>query len=340
MVDSGDVSLASLASANTDSGSPASQATLWRSFILRRLVGLVFVLTGLALATFLMVRLIPGDPALNIAGLHASQEQLEAIRHQLGLDAPLLSQLGSFASDLARGDLGHSFITHQPVSDLLWQRMGSSVELAAVCLVVVLGVSLPVGILLGARTHDGRHRRLEVGVTALSSVFASLPEYLLATLLALVFAVWLRVLPVAGSEGWQSLVLPVLAVSLRPIAVLTSLVRAETANVLSADYIRTARSKRLPATVIYARHVFPNVATAALTIGGMIFAAIIGGAVVVENVFARSGLGTALVSAVLNRDYPVIQGTVLALGIIVVVVNAVVDILTAVVDPRALNRTG
>jgi peptide/nickel transport system permease protein len=123
------------------------------------------------------------------------------------------------------------------------------------------------------------------------------------------------------------------------MAILTRLVRVETLNVLSMDYMRTARSKRLPARLIYLRHALPNVVTAALTIGGILFAGIIGGAVVVENVFARPGLGTALVSAVLSRDYPVVQGIILVLGVTVVVVNAIVDILLAIVDPRSMTRT-
>src|SRR5439155_14249898 len=149
-----------------------------------------------------------------------------------------------------------------------------------------------------------------------------------------VFAVWLRVLPVAGTTGPQALVLPALAVSIRSTAILTRIVRVETLNTLASDFIRTARGKRIPDRIIYSRHTLPNVVTAALTVGGLLFAGIIGGAVVVENVFARPGLGTSLVQAVLVRDYPVVQGVVLVLGVIVVVVNATVDLLLAAIDPR------
>jgi peptide/nickel transport system permease protein len=192
--------------------------------------------------------------------------------------------------------------------------------------------------LAGALTRDGRHRRAEVLLTAATSVIGALPEYLMGTFLAFIFAVWLRWLPVAGAEGLQSLLLPALAMSLRPIAVLIRVVRVETLNVLAQDYIRTARSKRLPERLIYFRHALPNVVTAALTISGILFAGLIGGAVVVENVFARSGLGTGLVTAVVNHDYPVIQGVVLVLGVTVVTVNAIVDILLGVIDPRSLGK--
>ena len=205
-------------------------------------------------------------------------------------------------------------------------------------LALVLALSVPAGMFAGAFTREGRHRRAEVGFTAATSVIGSLPEYLAGTFLAFFFAVLFRLLPVAGSEGWQSLVLPALAMSLRPIAILARLVRVETLNVLAMDYMRTARSKRLPARLVYWRHVLPNVVTAALTIGGILFAGLIGSAVVVENVFARPGLGTTLVNAVLGRDYPIIQGIILVLGFTVVTVNATVDILLAIVDPRSMSR--
>jgi len=312
----------------------------WTGFLGRRLLSLAIILLALALATFSMVRLIPGDPALNIAGIGATQPQLDAIHHQLGLDQPLLAQLVTYFTNLLHGDLGSSFVTKQPVTDVIQTRIGNSLQLAGTCLLLVMLVSIPGGMLAGAFTREGRHPHGEVAFTAVTSVMGALPEYLMATFLAFLFAVEIRLLPVAGAEGPQSLVLPALAVSLRPIAVLLRIVRVETLNVLAQDYIRTARSKRLPARLIYLRHTLPNVVTAALTVGGILFAALIGSAVVVETVFARPGLGTSLVNAVLARDYPVIQGDVLVLGVTVVVVNAIVDILLAAVDPRSLTRKG
>jgi peptide/nickel transport system permease protein len=310
----------------------------WVHFLLRRLASLVLVLLALAVASFMMVRLIPGDPALIVGGLTATGDQILIIRHQLGIDVPLQQQFINYWVNLSHGDLGTSFLTHQPVTEMITQRISSSIQLAGAALLLVMGFSIPAGMIAGAYTREGRHKRFEVGLTAITSVVGSLPEYLAGTFLAFAFAVSLRLLPVAGSEGLPSLVLPALAISLRPMAILTRLVRVETLNVLSMDYMRTARSKRLPARLIYVRHALPNVVTAALTIGGIVFAGIIGGAVVVENVFARPGLGTALVGAVLSRDYPVIQGIILVLGIIVVCVNATVDILLAVVDPRSITR--
>jgi peptide/nickel transport system permease protein len=169
-------------------------------------------------------------------------------------------------------------------------------------------------------------------------VLASIPEFLTATFLAFVFGVWLRLLPVAADASFRGAILPVIAISLGSTAFLMRIVRTETLNVLAMDYMRTARSKRLPARRIYLRHLLPNVVTSAFSVGGLVFANLIGGAVVVENVFARPGLGTALVASVLERDYPTTQGLILVLGIIVVVVNAIVDIVSALVDPRSLAR--
>ena len=196
-------------------------------------------------------------------------------------------------------------------------------------------VSIPLGMVMGAFTREGRHRRVDFGFTAITSVVGSLPEFLTATFLAFLFAVLFRLLPVAGTGSPQAFVLPVLAIALRPIAVITRLVRVETRNTLASDFIRTARGKRIPNRVLYLRHVLPHVLTAALTVGGLLFAGVIGSAVVVENVFSLPGLGSELVSGVLDRDYPVVQGIVLVLGVTVVMVNAVVDITLAVIDPRS-----
>ena len=307
------------------------------AFALRRLLALAVILVGLVIATFMMIRLIPGDPALNVAGLGATGEDIARVRTQLLLDLPIEEQFRIYVTRMAQGDLGRSFFTRQPVADLIAQRIGTSLQLAAAALVIVMLVSIPLGILMGAFTRERRHPRVEVAFTGVTSVLGSLPEFLAATFLAFVFAVWLRILPVAGANSPQALVLPALAVSIRSTAILTRIVRVETLNTLASDFIRTARGKRIPNRIIYSRHTLPNVVTAALTVGGLLFAGIIGGAVVVENVFARPGLGTSLVQAVLVRDYPVVQGVVLVLGVVVVVVNASVDLLLAVIDPRTAS---
>jgi peptide/nickel transport system permease protein len=309
----------------------------WASFIARRALSLVFLLSGLVVATFLMVRMIPGDPAVLVLGDNATAADITRARHALGLDVPPAAQLLTYCANLLHGDLGTSFASGYSVTAVIAERMGSSIQLAAAALTVVLLVSIPGGLLAAAYTEHGRRKNAEAVLTGATSVLGSLPEFLTATFVAFVFAVWLRLLPVAGEASWKSLVLPVLAIALRPIAVLVRIVRLEALNVLASDYVRTARSKRLPPRLIYLRHVLPNVVSAALTIGGLLFAGLIGGAVVIENVFARNGLGTALIAAVLARDYPVVQGITLVLGTVVVLANAIVDLLLATVNPRYME---
>jgi peptide/nickel transport system permease protein len=306
----------------------------WAAFAAERLLGLVAIALLLIFGTFMMVRLIPGDPASYIGGINASAEQIEQIRTDLGLDKPFFEQLATYTSNLFTGDLGVSYQTREPVTEVISANLGPSLELAAVSLAFVLIVSIVGGMLIAHLTREHRRPRTEVAFTAVSSVVGAFPDYLLATFLTALFALWLPLFPVAGADSLSHLVLPALALSLPPAAILMRIVRVETLNVLAQEYIRTARSKRLSGALIYRRHVLPNVVTAALTIGGILFAALVGGAVVVENVFARPGLGSALVDAVLSRDYAVLQILMLLLGLTVVVVNTVIDVLLGIVDPR------
>jgi peptide/nickel transport system permease protein len=332
----------------TETAAPQSTLTLpgrekrslprspWFKFLSRRLVSLVFILLGLTFLVFMMVRLIPGDPARIILGPNANQAQVTQVRQTLGLDKPVLQQYVAYLNNLAHGDFGTSFMYHGPVTQLLGANVPASLQLAGAALALVLIVSIPGGMLAAALTKDGRNRGGEVAFTTVSSVAGSIPEFLTATFLVLVFAVGLKLLPVAGNNGVSSLVLPVIALSIRPIAVLIRIVRVETLNALHQDYIRTASSKQLPRRIIYLRHILPNVLTAALTIGGVLFTSLIAGAVVIENVFGRSGVGTLLVQSIQSRDYPVIQGIMLFLGVTVVIVNILVDLVLGTIDRRTL----
>jgi peptide/nickel transport system permease protein len=310
----------------------------WARFLARRAFSLVLILASLVVLSFAMVRMIPGDPARAVLGSAGTIDEIEGIRHQLGLDVPVSQQFVTYVVNLLHGNLGTSFAYHISVTELISERIGYSLQLASLSLAVILVLAIPIGMIAAAFTRDGRHRKGELAFASVTSVLGSLPEYLAGTFLAFIFAVSLRLLPVAGVEGWESLVLPVMAITIRPVAIVARIVRVEALNVLAMDYIRTARSKRLPVRLIYLRHALPNVLTAALTVGGLLFASLIGSAVVVENVFARPGLGTALISAVLARDYPVIQGVILILGFGVVVINTIVDVLIAMLDPRSLTR--
>jgi peptide/nickel transport system permease protein len=309
----------------------------WTRFLIRRFLNLIIVLAGLTICDFLILRLIPGNPAEILAGVTGDQGQEKLIQHELGLDQSFPHQAWSYLDNLFHGDLGHSFQTNQPVTQIISQRIGSSLELAGAALLLVLLFSVPGGMLAGIITREHRHRKLEVVFTAITSVVGSLPDYFLATVLLFAFAFELKLVPISAG-GIQGLILPSLAIALPAIAILSRVVRVETLNVLAQDYIRTARSKRLSSRLIYLRHALPNVSTAALTIGGILFAQLIGGAIIVENVFNRNGLGSTLVQAVLNRDYPTVQGVVLVLGVIIVVVNTIIDVVLALIDPRSRSQ--
>jgi peptide/nickel transport system permease protein len=311
---------------------------VWLRFAARRLLGLVLVLFLLTVAVFATIRLIPGDPAEIFLGDQALPQEVAQYRADLGLNEPAYRQFFTFVGNLFHGDLGESFRTHQPVAQIISERLPNSLELAGLSLAFVLMIGIPLGLLMGALTREGRHRRLEVGYQATTQVLATIPEFLVATAVAYFFAVKFQLLPVAGDEGWKTIILPMVALVTGSTAAMSRFVRVETLNVLARDYIRTARSAQLSTSEIYFRHVLPNVLTAALTIGGLIFSGLIGGTVIVENVFARPGLGTAITDAMSGRDYPVIQGLILVLGAIVVITNAIVDLMLALIDKRTLAR--
>lgn len=315
---------------------PEKHLNPWFGFVLRRLTGLIGVVVSLLVVVFFLVHLIPGDPVIQALGPDTSPSDIERIRQEQGLNNPLVVQFGAYVADLLRGDFGTPFGSTTPVSELIAQRFFQSLSLAFAALFIVLVGSLVIGLVAAQLTNDGKHPRLEVAFTGVTSFFGALPDYLTATLLAFIFAVQLRWLPAAGSDGLESLILPAIALAFASMMNLARIVRVETLNVLAQDYVTAARSQRLPQHTIYLRHVLPNVLTAALTVGGIIFANIMGGAIIVEVVFARPGLGTALVTAVTSHQYVVVQGLVLVLGIIVVSVNAVVDVIVAAVDTRSL----
>ena len=306
--------------------------------ILRRLIGLFVVVFFVITATFVMIHLTPGDPLAAATGNTPLTPDIRArLEHQYGFDRPFFTQYVRYLDHVVlKGDLGQSYTSDLHVSDLIKQRIRTSLELAGAALLLVLGVGVPLGMLAAVLTREGRNRPLELGYTGLTSIVGAIPDYLAGTILAFLFAVQFRLLPVAGAGSFKQLVLPALAVGLHSISNLSRIVRLETLNVLAQDYIRSARSERLPARLIYARHAFPNVLTAALTVGGLIFSGIIGGAVIVEIIYARPGLGSALVEAVINKNYPVVQGITIVLGVTVVVVTALVDILLGIADPRSL----
>jgi len=307
-------------------------------FAIRRAGRLLVSLWVVISAAFAMIHLIPGDPVRAALGPTAPAELVAARRTALGLDEPLWLQYLHYLKNLVTGDLGTSTLSGLPVAQVIGDRLPATGELAVAAFVVAIAVSVPLGLAMAVATRNGRRRHAELAFTSTSAVLAALPEFLVAVGLVYVFAVSLGWAPVAGRSGPGSYLLPVAALALGPAAVLARIVRVETLAVLQADYIRTARAKRLPKRVIYLRHALPNALTATITLGGLLLSGLVAGTVLVENVFAWPGLGSTIVSSILEKDYPVVQGIVLVYGVGVLLVNLGVDTALAVLDPRSTIR--
>jgi peptide/nickel transport system permease protein len=321
-------------------GSAAASGNRWARFAVRRAGRLLVSLWVLVTAAFAMIHLIPGDPVRAALGPTAPKALVEARRASLGLDDPLLSQYGHFLHGLLTGDLGTSIVSQLPVSEVIAQRLPATLALAALAFLVAVALAVPLGVLMGVRTRRGHGRRTELAFTTSSAVVATIPDFLIGVGLVYVFGVRLGWLPVAGNDTPAAYVLPVLSLAIGPAAILSRIVRVEMAAVLEQDFVRTARSKRLPARTVYLRHALPSAVTASLTLGGLILGALVAGTVVVEKVFAWPGLGTTITESILAKDYPVAQGVVLVYGLGVLVTNTLVDVALALLDPRSTVTEG
>ncbi len=317
--------------------------TDWGPFLVRRLVRLVIVCFVLVTLVFMAVRLVPGDPERNaIGGFDGTEQQKEEAlaraRQDLHLDRALPIQYLETLRSAVTFDFGTSFQTQQPVTTVIGDRIGSTLRLALAGTLVIFVVALPLGMIVGALTN-GRRRALDVGFSGITGFLGSVPPYVLGVVLVYLFAYTFDWFPRTPAGGWTDEVLPALAVGLGPALLLARVVRVETLGVLGQDYMRTARSKWLSPVRVYLRDVLPNVVAPAITIGGVLFSSLIGGAVVVESIFNRNGLGRSLIEAIQLGDYPLVQAIALILGVTVVVVNTLVDIALAAVDPRTMVRT-
>jgi peptide/nickel transport system permease protein len=310
----------------------------WTRFALRRLGRLLVSVWVLVTAAFLMIHLIPGDPVRAALGTTAPLSLVRARRAALGLDDPLVVQYAHYLRDLFAGRLGTSMTSGLPVSQIIGDRLPATLEVAGYAFALAIVVSVPLGLVMAVLTRGGRARPAELAFTSTSVVLAAIPEFLLAVGLVFVFGVHLGWAPVAGRSGPDSYVLPVLSLAVGPAAMLARIVRVETLAVLQADFVRTARAKRLPDRLIYLRHALPNALTATITLGGLLLSAMVAGTVLVENVFAWPGLGSAIVQSILAKDYPVVQGVVLVYGVGVLAVNLAVDVALALLDPRSTIR--
>ena len=311
-------------------------------FLLRRLAALVPVLLVVSLVVFLILRLAPGDPAAVIAGNSATNEEIDKIRNQLGLDRSIPVQYGIWVGRVLQGDLGYSFYLNKPVTALISQRIEPTLALALGTAVLAVLIAVPLGTLAAWRMGGV----LDKTLSAFSVAGFSVPVFVIGYVLIYIFAVELQWLPVQGyrrlfgasSQGvgpWaMQLVLPWCSLATIYVALIARVTRASVSEALTEDYIRTARAKGLTERMVLLRHALANAAVPIVTVVGIGVALLIGGVVVTETVYAIPGLGSLTVDAVLNRDFPVIQGVVLFFSVLYVLINLLVDLSYLWLDPR------
>jgi ABC-type dipeptide/oligopeptide/nickel transport system permease component len=299
-------------------------------FLIRRLLQAVPVLVGVSIAVFLMIHLIPGDPAEIVAGQMASREDVENVRKALGLDQPLLQQYLQFAGRALTGDFGTSFRTGRPVSEEILARYGNTLLLGAVALLIAAVVGGLAGIIAAVK----RFTWIDNLALALSILAISTPAFSLGLLLILAFAVWFSWLPMTGFDSWPAIILPALTLSAASTAVICRIMRSSLVEVLDNQYVRTARAKGLREHLVIWRHGVRNALIPVVTVAGLQLGYLLGSAVVTETVFAWPGLGRLLVQSILARDFPVVQAAVLVVAVTFILVNIATDLLYALLDPR------
>lgn len=333
-------------------------------YILKRLLGLIPVLFGITLAVFLLLRLIPGDPAIVLAGERATPDQVEALRNQLGLNQPLVFQYFAFLGNLLRLNLGNSLISGIPILEEIRSRWTATFELAIAAMIVAVLLGIPLGVLAAVN----KNRWLDQLTMGGSLVGVSLPVYWLGLLLIYLFSITLQWLPPSGRIGVESglsfqpmtgfyvldallrfnlpvladvlahLILPALTLGTIPLAIVARITRSTMLDVLGQDYIRTAKAKGLPDRLVVFRHALKNALLPINTTIGLQFGTLLGGAILTETIFSWSGIGSWIYEGILARDYPVVQGGVVFVAIVFVLINLLVDLSYALVDPRVQFR--
>lgn len=299
-------------------------------YILRRILMLVPVMLGVTLVSFSLLQMVPGDPAEVLAGQEATEEAIQRIRREYGLDRPVAVQYARFVLNTVRGDLGISIQSRHPVRELLLQRLAFTLQLSLVSILVAVALGLLAGIISSARPYS----LFDTG-SMLGALFGiSMPIFWLGLLLILVFAVKLRLLPSGGTGTFAHLILPAIALGSASAAVIARMTRASMLEVARQDYVRTARAGGHPERIVIFRYALKNAMIPVLTVFGLEFGYMLGGAVLTETVFSLPGIGRLLVEGIFARDYPVVQGAMMLVAATFVLVNLLTDVAYALFDPR------
>jgi ABC-type dipeptide/oligopeptide/nickel transport system permease component len=300
-------------------------------YILRRIFISIVLIFAVMVIVFVMLRVaIPGDPAQLLAGERASPELVEQIRKNLGLDRPVLEQFVIYVTNALRGDMGRSVKFREPVFDTIVKAFPFTV------LITIMSVSAGslIGVGVGMLTAVKRGTWIDKVAIVLVVFFYSIPTFFLGPMLILIFAVGLRILPVQGADSWRNFVLPVTTLSIGQSALIARLTRANMIETLNAAYVQTARAKGVSERRVVVGHALRNTLIPIVTIVGLSFAGLLGGAVITESIFGLPGVGRLAINAITDRDYPMIQGTVLLVAMAFVFINLIVDVLYVYVDPR------
>ncbi|UAL48359.1 ABC transporter permease [Sutcliffiella horikoshii] len=300
------------------------------SFLIKRLVQMIPVLIGVTLVVFLIMQMVPGDPAVLLAGEGASKETIEEIRTQLGLNQPLYIQYFDYLTNIFKGDLGVSIKNNKPVLDEIMVRLPITMELALFSILITIVLGMAAGIISAIRPYSVS----DLSVMLIALIGISIPSFWFGLMLMYIFSVKLQILPVAGWESWQHIILPALTLGAGGAAIVARMTRSSMLEVIRQDYIRTARAKGLREQIIISKHALRNALIPVITVVGLQFGALLGGTVLTESIFAINGLGRLIVESIRMRDLPMVQGGVLVASIIFVLVNLLVDLLYRIFNKR------
>ena len=300
-------------------------------FVARRVLAVVPVLFGVTLAVFSMLFLVPGDPVkMMLAEFVTNPDQIAQMRAQLHLDEPILQQYGRFVGNAVRGDLGTSIRSRRPVATEIAENVGSTAQLALASMAVAIGLGIPLGLIAAL----GRNSWLDVAAMVVALLGVAMPSFWLGLLLIFGFSLHLGWFPATGGGDLHHLVLPAVTLGMIAAAIIARLTRSSMLEVLGQDYVRTARAKGLAWWGVVVRHALKNALIPIVTIFGLQFGNLLAGAVIVETVFSRPGLGRLVVGGILAKDFPLVQGAVLFVAVAYVLINVLVDVAYAFVDPR------
>jgi ABC-type dipeptide/oligopeptide/nickel transport system permease component len=306
------------------------------SFVLRRLLASIPVVIGITIIAFLLIHLVPGDPAqAMLFGSNASPEQIDQLRNQLGLTQPLWQQYLDFVGQLLHGNLGTSYVTHNPVAYELVSRTPSTLALTGTAMLVAVVVGVPLGLVAGIRPNSA----LDNVARFVSFVGVAIPYFFLALLLVLVFAFHLNWLPAIDNGTSSGLVLPAISLGWGYAAILTRLIRGRVIDEYRSDYVKSARARGCSELRVLLGHVFRNSSIPAVTMIGLQFGNILTGAAVTEVIFGRAGVGSFLATSITTKNIPVVQGAIVLIGLSYIVINLVVDLVVGAIDPRTQLST-